>query len=76
MIAEAMREQMAKTIQYVKPVAYGSATGLTAEVYQQLQADFLPAPLVALHAPVPEVMAGVWSLLRESLLAGDGFEDQ
>ena len=70
MIAETIREQMAKTIQYVQPVPYGSATGLTAEVYEQMQADFMPAPLVALHSPVPEVMAGVWSMLRETLLAG------
>ena len=67
MIAETIREQMAKTIQYVQPVPYGSATGLTAEVYEQMQADFMPAPLVALHSPVPEVMAGVWSMLRETI---------
>jgi AhpD family alkylhydroperoxidase len=70
MIAESIIERMAKTIKYVKPVRYGFATGLTAEVYQQMQADFLPAPLVTLHSPVPEVMAGVWSILRETLLAG------
>jgi AhpD family alkylhydroperoxidase len=39
-------------------------------VYQQLQADFMPAPLVVLHSPAPEVMASVWSILRETLLAG------
>src|SRR5262249_13547931 len=33
--------------------------------------DFLPAPLVTLHAPVPAVLAGVWSILRETLLAGE-----
>jgi AhpD family alkylhydroperoxidase len=71
MIAGALRDQMVKTIKYVKPAAFDSATGLTAQIYQQLQEDFIPAPLVVLHAPIPDVMAGVWSLLRETLLAGD-----
>jgi AhpD family alkylhydroperoxidase len=70
MIAETIIDRMAKTIKYVKPVPYSSATGLTAEAYQQMQADFLPIPLLTLHSAMPEVMAGVWSILRESLLAG------
>lgn len=70
MITEAIGERLTKTIKYVSPVPYSAADGLTAEVYQQLQADFMPAPLVALHSPLPEVMAGVWSILRETLLAG------
>ncbi len=35
-----------------------------------MQEDFFAAPLLTLHAPMPEVMAGVWSILRETLLAG------
>jgi AhpD family alkylhydroperoxidase len=70
MILETISEQMAKTMKYIKPIPYASATGLTAEVYQQMRADFLHAPLLTLHSPVPEVMAGVWSILRETLLAG------
>jgi AhpD family alkylhydroperoxidase len=70
MITEMMREPLAKTIKYIKPIGYDSAKGLTAQVYDQLQADFIPAHLVALHSPVPEVMAGVWSILRETLMAG------
>ena len=70
MIAETIREHLAQTIQYVTPVPYGSATGLTADVYQQMQADFLPVPPLTLHSPVPHIMAGLWSILREALLAG------
>jgi AhpD family alkylhydroperoxidase len=70
MFIELMRDPLAKTIKYIKPIAYDSAQGLTAQVYDQLQSDFIPAPLVALHSPVPEVMAGVWSILRETLMAG------
>jgi len=70
MIAEAIRAQMSKTIKYVKPVPYGEATGLTAEVYGQMQADFLPVPPLTLHSPLPRVMAGIWSILRETLQTG------
>jgi AhpD family alkylhydroperoxidase len=70
MFTEMMREPLTKTIKYVKPVRYDSARGLAAQVYQQLQTDFIPAPLVALHSPAPEIMAGVWSILRETLMAG------
>jgi AhpD family alkylhydroperoxidase len=70
MIGETIRERMAQTIKYVKPVPYGAATGLTAEVYQQMQADFLPVPPLTLHAPVPHILAGVWSVLRETLRTG------
>jgi AhpD family alkylhydroperoxidase len=70
MITEMILAQTAKTIKYVEPVPLGSATGLAAEVYQQMRADYLPLPVLTLHSPAPEVMAGVWSVLRESLLAG------
>ncbi|GIH21888.1 alkyl hydroperoxide reductase AhpD [Acrocarpospora phusangensis] len=41
-----------------------------ADVYAQVERDFgMLAPPVALHSAAPEVMAGVWMLLRESLLA-------
>lgn len=70
MLTEMMREPLAKTIKYVNPVKYEAAEGLAAQVYDQLQTDFIPAPLIALHSPVPEVMAGAWSMLRETLMAG------
>jgi AhpD family alkylhydroperoxidase len=69
-ITEAIREQMVKTIKYVRPVQYDSATGLTAELYQQMQTDFLAVPPLTLHSPAPQVMAGVWSILRETLRTG------
>jgi AhpD family alkylhydroperoxidase len=70
MITAAFRDQMARMIQYVRPVPYSAATGLTAEVYRQMQADFMPAPLLALHSPAPGLLAGAWGMLRETLLAG------
>jgi AhpD family alkylhydroperoxidase len=70
MISETIRQQMAKSIQHVMPTEPSKADVFTAEVYKQLEADFMPAPLVLLHSPAPSIMAGVWSILRESLLAG------
>jgi AhpD family alkylhydroperoxidase len=70
MIAETIRERMAQTIKYVTPVPYAAATGLTADVYQQMQADFLPVPPLTLHSAAPHIMAGVWSILRETLDTG------
>lgn len=70
MIADTFREQSAKAIRYVRPVPFGDATGLTLRVYQHMQADFMVAPLLTLHSSQPNVMAGAWSILRESLMAG------
>jgi AhpD family alkylhydroperoxidase len=69
MIAETFQDQMGKTIRYVQPIDRSAAQGLAAHAYQQMQIDFLPVPLLTLHSPVPELMAGVWSILRETLLA-------
>lgn len=59
--------QMAKSVRYVKPVG---TFPLVEELYQQIEADFMLGPVLTLHSPAPAVMAGVWSLLRETLLAG------
>lgn len=43
---------------------------MTAEVYRQVERDFgMLAPPVALHSPAPAVLAAVWAILRESLVA-------
>jgi AhpD family alkylhydroperoxidase len=68
MIAETIIEQMAKGIRYIKPVQMDTSGGLASQLYEQMQADFLPVPFLTLHAPLPELMAGAWSILRESLL--------
>lgn len=59
-------------IQRVAPVAPAAASGPVAAVYRQMMAEFgLLAPPVALHAAAPDVLAAVWLMLRETLLAGD-----
>ena len=57
-------------IQFVTPVSQDNAEGVVAEVYRQAARDFLVAPPLTLHSPVPNILAGVWGILRESMLAG------
>jgi AhpD family alkylhydroperoxidase len=70
MITATMTGQLAKSIQYIKPVPPASDQGFVGDLYRQMQTDFMAGPVLTLHSPAPEVMAGVWSILRETLLAG------
>ena len=59
------------TIRYIQPVPSDSAEGLVAQVYAQIKQDFsVLAEPFTLHSPVPELLAGVWSIYRESLVVG------
>ncbi|GIF72122.1 carboxymuconolactone decarboxylase family protein [Asanoa siamensis] len=61
----------AATVRHVTPVPIGTARGLVARVYAQVEGDFgMLAPPVSLHSPAPEVLAACWSVLRETLVAG------
>lgn len=56
-------------IRYVTPVRPKAAEALASRVYGQVERDFgVLAPPVALHSPVPEIMAASWIMLRESLV--------
>ncbi len=70
MSTSTLATQMMKSIRYIKPVWSLADTELLGRVYQQLQTDFMPGPVLTLHSPAPQIMAGVWSLLRETLMAG------
>ncbi|MFE7558250.1 carboxymuconolactone decarboxylase family protein [Kitasatospora sp. NPDC057500] len=57
-------------VRHVSTVSYGEAAGATARVYRELERDFgVLAPPVALHAPVPDLLAACWITLRETMLA-------
>lgn len=62
---------MASYFRYTKPVAGEAATGQVQAVYAQIAADFglVPEPFT-LHSPAPDVLAGVWSIFRETLVCG------
>ncbi|MFD8594398.1 carboxymuconolactone decarboxylase [Kitasatospora sp. NPDC059646] len=57
-------------VRHVSTVSFGDAAGDTARIYRELERDFgVLAPPVALHAPVPELLAASWTTLRETMLA-------
>ncbi|WP_431682721.1 carboxymuconolactone decarboxylase [Kitasatospora sp. KL5] len=57
-------------VRHVGTVSFGEAAGDTARIYRELERDFgVLAPPVALHAPVPELLAACWVTLRETMLA-------
>ena len=75
MIAEAIEravftEIAPGRIHYVHPVAYKERSGLVARVYDQMMRDFQLVPPLTLHSPVPRLLAGVWTAVRESVVAG------
>jgi AhpD family alkylhydroperoxidase len=75
LIRTALRRTLSQ-IRHVTPVRPGRATGLVAEVYADIEADFgMLAPPSALHSPAPPVLAAAWSMLRETLVA-DGLTDR
>jgi AhpD family alkylhydroperoxidase len=64
-------------VRFLEPVPPRRADPLTAAVYGQLESDFgMLAPPVALHAPVPQLLAACWLMLRESLVADAGIPRQ
>ncbi|MFJ6195028.1 carboxymuconolactone decarboxylase family protein [Micromonospora sp. NPDC092111] len=70
LFARATRRVSVTHIRHVAPVSLRAATGLTARVYGQMEADFgMVAPPVMLHAPAPDTLAACWSILRETVLA-------
>lgn len=59
-----------RIIRHIKAVPPRQAHGLVADVYGQMKKDFQLVPPVTLHAPIPELLAAVWGMLRESIVAG------
>ena len=59
-----------KGIHYVEPISYRNSDGLVRIVYDQMDRDFELVPPLTIHASVPDLLAGVWSMIRESMVAG------
>ena len=58
------------SIRWLPAPEIARASGLAAEVYRQLDAEFMAVPPITLHHLDPQLMAGLWSACRESLVAG------
>ena len=57
-----------RAVKYIKTVSRGEASGLVASVYLEAEREFALVPPLTLHAPAPEILAGVWSLTRETFI--------
>ncbi len=57
-----------KTIKYLKPVIYRESIGDIRKIYDEINLDYVLGPPFTIHAALPELMAGVWSLVRETMI--------
>jgi AhpD family alkylhydroperoxidase len=57
-------------IRYLTPVSTREASGRVAQIYRQIEKEFLLGEPLTLHSPVPDLLAGVWSAFRETFVAG------
>ncbi len=58
------------SIRHLTPPDIAHAEGLSAAVYRQLELEFQTVPPITMHHLDPELMSGVWSACRETLVAG------
>jgi AhpD family alkylhydroperoxidase len=73
-ISERVEERIVRTgaqkVKYLRPVAYEDANGLVAAVYRQMRRDFQLLTPITAHSGIPELLAAVWCITRETLIAG------
>ncbi|MFE9913418.1 carboxymuconolactone decarboxylase family protein [Streptomyces clavifer] len=69
LIQSPLRRLSLLQVRHIATVPFDEATGDTGRVYRELEQDFgVLAPPVALHAPVPALLAASWMTLRETML--------
>ncbi len=57
-------------MKYISPLRRPPARSLVGQVYRQIKQDFgVIADPFRLHSPVPELLAGIWSVTRETGIA-------
>ena len=64
------RDNAPQRIHYITPIPQAEAEGLVADVYDQMGRDFQVVPPITVHSPMPKILAGVWGMVRESMMAG------
>jgi AhpD family alkylhydroperoxidase len=60
-----------QTMRYVSAVPTRQASGLTRRVYEMIREDFFRNGSLTSRSRVPELMAAIWTLGREAMLAED-----
>ena len=68
---ELIERMSVKTMRYVNSVPDKNAQGLVARVYDMLAEDAFINGSVTSHSKVPELMAGMWTGGRETILVSD-----
>lgn len=58
-----------KQVRYVTPILPNKAKGFTKKIYNQIRKDFQLVPPLTLFSPSDQLLAGVWSIWRESQFA-------
>jgi len=58
-----------KQVRYIDPVRANQSTGRVGQLYTQIRRDFQLVPPLTLFSPSPRLLAGVWSIWRESQFA-------
>ena len=71
MRAELFERMSVKTMRYVHSIPVNKAQGLVARVYEMLAEDAFINGSVTSHSKVPELMAGMWTGVRETILVVD-----
>ena len=79
MLPEKLRSELfdrlsVQTMRYVESVPTRDAEGLVKEVYDMISEDFFINGSLTSHSKVPELLAGVWTGGRETMLV-DGYLD-
>lgn len=62
-----MEELSPSSVNILKPSRPAKSDGLRQRVYAQMRRDFMVAGPFVLHSEIPELLAGAWSLVRETL---------
>ncbi|MFK8084252.1 MAG: hypothetical protein AB8B97_28530 [Granulosicoccus sp.] len=65
-----MEELSPSSVNTLKPSRPANSAGLNQRVYAQMRRDFMVAGPFVLHSEIPELLAGSWVLVRETLFAG------
>jgi AhpD family alkylhydroperoxidase len=65
-----LQEMAPRQVRYLSRLDYNKANGIAREALQQMEKEFLPGPPITLHLANPELLAGVWSMVRESMVVG------
>ena len=57
-----------KTIRYLNPIPYAKSQDKVRQIFNDINKDYVLGPPFALHVSLPFLMAGIWSLVRETMI--------